>query len=92
MVSYISVNKLEKLEIGMTKAEVTGILGKHDRTPMFYDKDENGTIHETIAYLMDKGTYYFDFENDRLLRWYKHTNQPQPYPVPVPVPPANSTN
>jgi len=91
MISYVSVNKINDLELGMSKAEVTKILGKHDRTPVMLDRAENGIVYETISYVLSGPTiYYIDFENDKMVRWYKQSDHPYAYPVPPP--PVNSYN
>ncbi len=88
---YSSVKQLHNIELGMTKQEVIQIVGKNN-TPLSLEKGEDGTIYETIRCILDNTEYYyFDFENNGLIRWYKEADHPYPYPVP-PQPQSEQTN
>lgn len=90
---YSPVKNLSSLELGMTKDEVISMVGKNN-TPLSFEKGDDGTIYETIrCFLANSEYYYFDFENNGLVRWYKASDEPYAYPVPVPAPaPAVNTN
>lgn len=88
---YSPVKNLSSLEPGMTKQDVILMVGK-ENTPLSFEKGTDGTIYETIRCFLDNSQYYyFDFENNKLVRWYKESDQPYAYPVPVPAP-VNSPN
>lgn len=87
---YSPVKNLSLLELGMTKSEVISLVGKYN-TPLSYEKGDNGVLYETVrCYLANSEYYYFDFENNGLVRWYKEPDQ-QPYVLPV-APTVNNTN
>lgn len=88
---YSPVKNLSSLELGMTKDEVIGIVGKNN-TPLSFEKGDDGTIYETIrCFLANSEYYYFDFENNGLVRWYKEPDQ-QPYVLPAAPTMSPNTN
>ena len=64
--------KMELLELGMNKNEVTNILGKSYTISDKYA--ENGNDYTILSYrerIYDDEFFLFVFENDKLVRWYR---------------------
>lgn len=67
--SLISSSKMDKLELGMSKEQVTTILGK--RYTIAEKRIENGNQIEILSYRDYDEFYMFLFMNDKLEKWYR---------------------
>lgn len=63
---------LQQIELGMTKEQVVSVMDEDYKS---YGKEyENGNQYETIEYKdMYKNHFFFQFENNKLYKWYKET-------------------
>lgn len=69
--AVMSGEKMNKLELGMSKAQVTSILGTG--YTISEKSIENGNNIEILSYnnvYNTKEYFYFVFKNDKLERWY----------------------
>lgn len=68
----IASSKMDKLELGMTKVQVTDILGKG--YTIAEKRMENGLQVEVLSYrdfYKDDEFYLFQFTDGRLEKWYR---------------------
>ena len=68
----ISSSKMEQLELGMSKKQVTGIMGKE--YTISEKRMENGVEVEVLSYrdfYNDDELYLFRFKNGRLQEWHR---------------------
>ena len=65
-------SKMDKLELGMSKEQVTGILGR--QYTIAEKRFENGNQIEILSYrgyFYDNECYMFLFTNDKLEKWHR---------------------
>lgn len=68
----LTSSKMNQLELGMSKEQVTNILGKG--YTVSEKRIENGIQIEVLSYrdvLKDDEFYLFQFKNDKLKEWYR---------------------
>lgn len=65
-------NALKQIELGMTKEQVVSLMGQDYQTSG--KTYENNNEYEVIEYKdMYKFHWIFEFENNKLYKWYKET-------------------
>lgn len=72
LLSQMSGNKMDKLELGMTKQQLTAILGR--AYTIAEKRKEEGNLIEVLSYRnypYDREIYLFVFANNELKEWYR---------------------
>lgn len=65
---------LKQVELGMTKGQVIGLMG--DEYTTTGQRESWGKTYESLQYTdRYKFHWFFDFENNRLIKWYKEEGE-----------------
>lgn len=69
-------SQLKQIELGMTIEQVVSLMG-NDFT-VVQNNTVNNTVNETIEYVdIYKNHWFFDFQNNSLVKWYKEVEGKQ---------------
>lgn len=60
--------QLKQVELGMTQQQIVSLMG--NKYAVVDQKNNGSTIEYTDRY---KNHWFFEFENDKLVKWYKET-------------------
>lgn len=67
-------SQLKQIQLNMTKEQVISIMGEEYTTTG--PRESWGKTYETLEYKdRYKFHWFFDFENNRLVKWYKETEE-----------------
>lgn len=80
-IGFMSAEKMEKLKLGMSRQEVTSILGSSYSVAENYKEGDHEI--KVLAYQFKEQIYFFIFKDDKLQEWHRKID-------PFYVPPQDS--